>query len=490
LTVETPTSAVLSMRNDRKLPRALMGGTSAMRNSGSLYLPKELAESDASYKIRLERSFLFNGFAKTVRDMTGKVFAKPIAIGDDVPPDIAGYAENIDLAGRNLDVFASDVFEDALADGIGYILVEMDPPAVDAHGDPIRLTKADEISLNRRPWLVHIKADDMIGWRKETVGGVERLVQVRFYEQVTEPDGEFDEQVIQQIRVFKRSGDSVSWEVWRQDVALRGAWGLYQSGTITINEIALCPVYVNRTGFMRGKPPLLDLAYVNMAHWQSQSDQRNILHVARVPILFGSGWTPESPVEIGASRMLTSSDTNAKLAYVEHSGAAIDAGRQDLKDLEFQMQALGLELLVPRSGSTTATGEAIDQAKMSSTLAMMAFALKDALEQAFGFMALYAGLNRDSGGGSLTVNTDFGVSLRGAQDITSIIEAMKNGLISRETGIRELKRRGFLSDDIDEEEEVKRALDDSMPIDDAEDEAFNVPNRFAEAGGGSGVDTL
>jgi hypothetical protein len=481
------------MAEARRLPTALMGGTQAMRRLGNLYLPQEPAESPAAYSVRLNRSFLFNGFAKTVRDMAGKVFAKPIAVGDDVPPEIVRYTENIDLQGRNLDVFAHDVFTDTLPDGIGYILVEMDPAPVDSDGNALRLTREDEKSLNRRPWLVHIPAANMIGWRSEVVAGVERLTQVRFFETVNEPDGDFGESIIQQVRVFTRDGDTVTWATYRQAKAQTGGgiklgdWILYRQGMVTINEIALCPIYINRTGFMQGLPPLIDLAEVNLAHWQSQSDQRNILHVARVPILFGSGYKPEAPVEIGVSRMLLTSEPNARLQFVEHSGKAIEAGRQDLKDLEGQMQVLGLELLVSKPGSQTATGEAIDQAKMNSTLAMMANAMKDALEQAFGFMAMYQGLDRDMGGGSLTVNTDFGVSLRGAQDITDLLTAMRDGLISRETGIKELIRRGFLADDIDEEEEVKRALDDSTALLDDAEEDFAI-GQPVDAGGRTGAD--
>ena len=51
---------------------------------------------------------------------------------------------------------------------------------------------------------------------------------------------------------------------------------------------------------------------------------------------------------------------------VEHSGAAIDAGRTELKDMEFQMQAMGLQLIVSRSGTTTATGDMIDENKINS----------------------------------------------------------------------------------------------------------------------------
>src|SRR6185295_4553940 len=100
---------------------------------------------------------------------------------------------------------------------------------------------------------------------------------------------------------------------------------------------ALAPVYLNRTGFMTGEPPLEELADLNVAHWQSSSDQRNILTVARVPILFGTGIEGNEKLEIGASSMIRTSDPNAKLTYVEHTGAAIGAGERDLERLEFQM---------------------------------------------------------------------------------------------------------------------------------------------------------
>jgi hypothetical protein len=329
----------------------------------------------------------------------------------------------------------------------------------------------------------------MIGWRSELVDGVDRLTQVRFMECVTEDDGDFGETQIKQVRVFSRAGDQVAWSIYRRSNAgASDGWAVHDQGMVTIGEIALCPVYLNRTAFMQGLPPLSDLAEVNLAHWQSQSDQRNILHAARVPILFWAGKTDNSPVEIGAFRMLTSSDPNSKLSYVEHKSEAIGAGRQDIKDLEEQMQVLGLELLVSKPSGQTATGETIDQAKMNSSLAMMANALKDALEQAFGFMALYAGLDRDAGGGSLTINTDFGISMRGTQDTSGLLQAVKDGVISRETCIRELKRRGILSDDIDEAEEVQKALDEATSTNDTAGDVFAAYGLPADSGDSTGAD--
>ena len=231
----------------RRLPDALLGGTAGMRAAGKVFLPIEPAETEAAYRVRLERSFLFPGYAKAVHDLADKVFGKPIAIGDDVPLQLSAASENVDLTGRGLDVFGHAVFLDGIHSGISYILVEMDPAPTDEAGRPVRLSRAQEREMQRRPWAVHVRAEQVLGWRSETVGGVERLTQFRFRETITEDDGDYGEKAVEQIRVFRRDGSAVIWEVHRKTAG--GSWVLHKDGVVTIGEIAVCPVYINRTGF-------------------------------------------------------------------------------------------------------------------------------------------------------------------------------------------------------------------------------------------------
>ena len=442
--VSTPSKAHQEAEARLRLPRALMGGTRMMRAKGETYLPREAAESVEAYKVRLGRSKLFNGFKKTVRDMTGKVFSKPITLGDDMPEAVKVWCENIDLAGRNLQSFAMDVFADGLVGGISFILTDM-PPAVE------NATLADERRLGMRPYFVHIPAEHLIGWKSETIGGVETLTQARILETVSEPDGPWLEKDVHQIRVLEPG----RWQIWRQ-MGDKNEWTLYAEGFTSLNAVPLVPFYAKRTGFMTGEPPLEDLADINLQHWQSESDQRNILHVARVPILFASGLQDEANEFVVSSGSLTrASHPDAKLTFVEHSGAAINSGREDLKDLEFQMQQMGMELLIPKPGTQTATGRAIDEAAMHAPLQAMAANLQDALEQAFAFAGEYAGLGPD-GAGSLEVNKDFGVNMRDAADITALISAVSAGYITKERFLMECKRRGFLGDDLVIEDELDR----------------------------------
>lgn len=425
-----------------------MGGTDAMRAAGAKYLPRFMAETANNHQARINRSVLFNATKKTVIDMTGRVFAKPIVLGNDVPEQLVKIAENVDNAGRHLNVFARDAFFDGLQTGIGFIFVEM-PRALQpgqGTGRDGEVTKADEAT--HRPYLTYFAVEDLIGWKSGVVDGALVLTQARLRERVVVTDGPFATKIVSQIRVLTRGG----WETWREaiDGPDKGKWVRFDEGTTSIGYIPLVPVYLNRTGFFTGAPPLKDLADLNVAHWQSASDQRNILTVARVPILFATGVSAEDEaLEIGASSMVRASNPDATMQYVEHTGAAIGAGERDLHSLVMQMQAMGLQLLIDDQASQTATGELRDNSKENSSLSAMVSGLQDALEAAFGIMADYLTLGRDAGG-SLAVNHDFGITGR-LGDIQYLTQAVLGGKIDDETYIDELKRRGALSDAVDTE---------------------------------------
>ena len=429
--------------------RALMGGTTAMRAAGVKYLPQFKAEDGETYAERLALSWLFNATKKTVRDMTGRVFKKPVELAEDTPDQIKEWAQNIDLAGRDLSTFAREVFEDGMQSGVSYIMV--DAPARDD-----TVTVAQATAMNLRPYLAHLRVEDVLGWKTEVVNNTTVLSQLRIMESVGEPDpkDEFNTIQIEQVRVLDRTEQGVQTRLYRKvkDQSGKEDWQLYEEPTFSdMMEITVIPFYANRTGFFTGEPLLDDLADVNIAHWQSQSDQRNILHFARVPILFGSGRQDEEPMAISAGKMTTAIDPAADLKWVEHSGQAIGAGRQDLKDLEFQMETLGLQLLVSRSDS--ATGAALDAEKETSILGMTADQLQDALEQAMIWLAEYAGLDAAP---TVTVNKEFTVGMMTAQEMAVLLQAVQSGNMSRETFLRELARRGMVAADLDPADEAER----------------------------------
>ncbi|MGR5432341.1 DUF4055 domain-containing protein, partial [Vibrio astriarenae] len=83
-------------------------------------------------------------------------------------------------------------------------------------------------------------------------------------------------------------------------------------------------------------------------------DQQTILHVARVPILFAK-MLGDNKITVGGAAAVKCEDENGDLKYVEHGGAAIEAGRISLLDLEDRMRQIGAELLVIKPGNTNVT---------------------------------------------------------------------------------------------------------------------------------------
>lgn len=439
--------AVKSMSDAWCLARTLMGGTAAMRRAGKTYLPQWPNEEDESYANRLATSVLFPAYSRTIITLAAKPFSKPVTISEDTPERIQAWLEDIDLQGRNIDTFAADILEAALGWGLAGILVEypVKPEGV--------RTQADEQSAGLRPYMVQIKCEQLLGWKAKRVKGEWVLTQLRFMETVEEDDGPYGVTEVQQVRVLMPGG----WEIHRKSD--RGDWVVFDNGLTTLNYIPFVPVYGQRLAFMVGRPPLIELAHLNVKHWQSQSDQDTILHVARVPILTARQVGDDFSMTIGSgSAVNLGSGPEAKLEYVEHTGAAIEAGRQSLEDLKDEMRQAGAELLVMSTVQKTATETASEDSVGKCALQKIAEGLEDALDQALQIMADWIG---EKDGGSVDLYDEYGVTLSDATT-QMIKDWVAAGLMSKEAAFKELQRRGSISPDL-VWDDVKAQIDAEGP---------------------------
>jgi hypothetical protein len=452
LKVNDQSPAVKAMQPELEKVATLMAGTGAMRLAGKKYLPQWPMEDDDSYAFRLSVSTLFNAFARTVENMASKPFSEPLT-HTDIDDAVVAWFDNIDLTGRNLQVFAKEVFQLGLRDGLTHILIDF-PVTRDDAGNPVHRTRDDEIKAGVRPYMVSIEQKQILGWMSSSVNGAETLTQLRFMESAQVDDGDFAKKDIPQVRVLSPR----AWQTYRKSESKEtpDKWDLHQEGTTTLDFIPLATFYSRRTGFMAGKPPLLDLADLNIKHWQSSSDQDSILHVARVPILMISGVDDEKTFTVGAKSALVL-PVGGEAKYVEHTGAAIEAGRDSLKDLEGQMESMGAELLAEKTVETTATESSIDAKSARCQLAAMVQALEDTLDQAVDVMAKWSGLDEQ---GDIDIFDDFtsiAVDAAGAESfVGALVSMVESGLLSKETAFAEMQRYGILNPDLVWAEELAK----------------------------------
>lgn len=187
------------------------------------------------------------------------------------------------------------------------------------------------------------------------------------------------------------------------------------------------------------------------------------MNVARVPILVVYGGTNETELTVGAASSMKMPPTTegAEVRYVEHSGAAIEAGAKSLKDLEDQMIQSGAELLVKKPGDRSATESANDAEGNKSDLQRMAENYEDALDQALMFTAAYARLAKP---GSVKLYDGYGEATLGDASATLIKDLWQAGLISRETAVAEFQRRGELAPEVDAMVEKAKVDEEGPPL--------------------------
>jgi hypothetical protein len=388
--------------------RALLGGTHAVRDAGVEYLPQQVRESYAAYTRRLQRSFLFPAFRRTVETFVGRVLGQPIDTSGVMQP-LRDYLEDADRDGNNITVFARHLFFDAIAYGVSWVFVDRDQLAPGSRLSDVRRN-------NARPYLVHVQNNAVIGWRREWDGSVAR-VRIRETMQTADAADEWnDDASIEQIRVVEPR----QFAVYRP-VPESSKWAVAESGPHGSDVVPIVPLYTDKTGFFTARPPLLDLAWLNICHWQSSSDQRHIEHIIRVPILLGAGFKTDElsgVLELGADRMIIAGNTDAWIKYVEHSGAAAEVGRADLEDLESKMADLGAQVVNRAPAMETATKTAIDSAESGASLAAMTMALQDALNLAIYYMGRMLNI---ADAGEVVINADIPSATRAVEELRSDI---------------------------------------------------------------------
>ena len=161
---------------------------------------------------------------------------------------------------------------------------------------------------------------------------------------------------------------------------------------------------------------------------------------------------------------------------MEHSGKAINSGRLDLLDLEEKMAKYGAEFLTKKPGRQTATARALDSAEAISPLQDMTHRFVDSVNLVMQYAADWMGLET---GGTVDLDTDFGLSGSDGGALTALSNARQSRDISREAYLRELQRYNVLDRSFDVEmdgellrdEQSLAGLSTTVLIEEDEDES-------------------
>lgn len=461
-----------SLAHERLAPqwamiRAILAGAKAVRDAGVLYLPKYPVEGPDEYQRRLASAPWRPEFEDCVRGISSKPFTDETTLANEPSNEMKAIAEDIDGRGNNLHVFAKDVFEGGVAMGAHGILIDfpsMQPGA----------TLADERAANARPYWVSVDADEIISLRVERQGAREVVTHLRLRETVTVVDG-FEEKAVSRIRVIEPG----KWEIWQakdQTVAGVQVWVLIEAGTLTLDEVPFVFFATSeRIGAQYVRPPLLDLAEMQIELYRKLSNKEQIYTVAGSPMLTANGISPPTDgtsVEVGPGRILYApgyDGGNTSWDYIQPAAANLKEIREDVAATIEDMRRLGMQPMLPKTGNVTATASGVEAAKSHAAVGTWANALKDALEQAFVFTAKWMKSTEQV---SVNVHTDFSVGMYGSEEITALQAARTARDLSQRTFWTELERRGVLGPSFDADDEEKAILEEIPAETDDETDAL------------------
>lgn len=446
-------SAYREMQRAWEIVRDVRGGTLRLRELGKRYLPKEEAESEKAWKIRRDRAVLYNALLRTEQALVGLVFRKPPELGELVPAAIRSHLENVDLMNTHWTVWAKELFADAM-DGHALIYVDM-PPAL-----PEGATLEDERIVGRRPYWLSYRADQILNpileQEKRTITlsngstvtvptGRQVLTKLVLKECSTERDGAYGEKPVVRYRELVPGG----WILHREVVEKGMTTTVIDAeGVTSLDEIPVSVVYTKKVSAFRSEPLLLDMALLNLAHYQKYSDYSTYIHVSK-PVLCRKTNNPKTPIEPLGPLSLFNVPIDGDLKVVEPTGSGLAPSREDLKDIEARMAVLGMAVLAERrTAPATATEELLDHVKEESALATAAQSLKDALEQALLFHARYLGLED---GGSIELGSTMEELTLSPEELQAWSGLVKERQLPLEEFWSILRRAGKLSADFDPE---------------------------------------
>lgn len=443
-TVNTPVPQFDKMEPKYSLADHLTGGTREFREQGELYLPREKGETANCYENRLNRTVLFGAWKKTVRKLSAMPFTKPATMVEpdqDRDPREARLDVSVDRKSTTVDQFARKLTRSFLRKGGAHFMVDM-PPLVEGR------TQAERDEQDIRPYFAILDPSNIIGWehRFNRITQRNELVSLRVRDTRMEKDKDnpFKTVCVKRVRHYE-PGKTTIW------IKNDDEWKVEREFETTFPGIPLVS-----TDYQADEPfmptlPLDDLAMLNVEHYQSTADQRNILHVARIPLLYGAGFEEGSlkTDDMGVGQFFTNTDPNAKLSYVEiNRGGAIEAGARDIESIEARMSMMGLEMLVKKENET-ATRAMINMKEQTCELQDIVVLVENMVHEGYKVAGQYLEQNWDT---KWIFFKEFGIDARQHEDLTTLLSARGQNEISRETWLKELSRRSVVEElDVDAE---------------------------------------
>lgn len=431
------------------LIRDCIAGEQRIKSRRTTYLPTLEKQTTKNYEHYLRYAYFLNGVEKTVTQLTGQVFRRRPSFSH-IPSSLP--ISRITKSGESLETFLQTVVREILTTGRYGIL--LDRP----------------VSPALSPYLAGYRAEDILMWRVQEINGLFQLTLVVLHESVEVFNEEkFKIETYSQLRFLRLVPDKVPG-TYRYIQEIRDPKELTLISTVIPTHRGSPLNYIPFQFFgpyaltpEMPKPPLLDIAFVNLSHYRSTADLEQGRHYAATPTYYikgaginnqPSGEGPAQEFIVGPNNiwMLDSGD---EADILEFKGEGLKYLENAVTSKEAQMLSLGSRL-VGQQEKTAAQSklQTSEQAQGErSVLLSITNIVNSGVSNLLEWMRIWEDAPLSEGKPpSVELNQEFGDTIITARELRAIESLYESGMLPPEGLYKTFRDAGVIPSSMDFDE--------------------------------------
>ena len=424
------------------------------------YVPKLSDQEADEYSAYVGRAEFYNATARTQVALTGLLFAKPPKV--ELSEALKTIGENISLDDDTLEALAKNIADECLSVGRCGVLVDL--PNV----EKADYSKLEAERLNLRAYATLYKAENIINWKTAKINGSNVTSLVVLAETYAEPtQDEFVDNIKTRYRVLDLHEGYYRQRVFSETKAgnFEVVSEIYPSANgQKLEYLPFTFFNVNDLKTAVEKPPLLDLAKVNISHFRSEVDLEHGTHFTALPTPYVTGYQGESSekLKIGSTAVWVINDPSAKVGFLEFSGAGLSTLENRIAVKEKRMSILGARLLLDEKKTAEAT-ETL-QMRKSGENAVLTNVASTISEGIVSFLKDIAFFENIAGENLIyEINTDYNLTMIEPQLLAQIIAGIQSGDIPNEVLYDALLKGELMPKTIQSYEDYQAKLEQAAP---------------------------
>nr|DAK13576.1 MAG TPA: portal [Caudoviricetes sp.] len=432
------------------------------------YVPKLSDQEEDEYSAYVGRAEFYNATARTQVALTGLLFAKPPKV--ELPEALKTIGENISLDDDTLEALAKNIANECLSVGRCGVLVDL--PSV----EKADYSKLEAERLNLRAYATLYKAENIINWKTTKINGSNVTSLVVLAETYAEPtQDEFVDKIKTRYRVLDLHEGYYRQRVFSETKAgnFEAVSEIYPSANgQKLEYLPFTFFNVNDLKTSVEKPPLLDLAKINISHFRSEVDLEHGTHFTALPTPYVTGYQGESSekLKIGSTAVWVINDPSAKVGFLEFSGAGLSTLENRIAVKEKRMSILGARLLLDEKKTAEAT-ETL-QMRKSGENAVLTSVASTISEGIVSFLKDIAFFENIVGENLIyEINTDYNLTMIEPQLLAQIIAGIQSRDIPNEVLYDALLKGELMPKTIQSYEDYQAKLEQAAPQVTPSDEA-------------------